>query len=76
MAPVKIYKVLMEWDSESSAWVTYVPELGDISTFGATEEEALAMTRDMILGYLEASAKEHVEPSAPAHLPKLVELAV
>ncbi len=68
----RIYRVLLEWDDESKVWVTYVPELGNISTYANTEEEALAATREMILGYLEAAKKENVEP----HPMKLVELAV
>ena len=44
--------VRMEWDAESGAWVTYVPELNGISTFGETQEQALESTRDMILAYL------------------------
>jgi len=37
----------------------------------------LQMTKDMILGYLEASKKVHHEPRAtPVHLPRIVELAV
>jgi predicted RNase H-like HicB family nuclease len=69
----KIYRVLLQWDDESNAWVTYVPELGNISTYADTEEEALAATREMILGYIEAAEKENLEPGHPL---KLVELAV
>jgi predicted RNase H-like HicB family nuclease len=68
----RTFRVLLQWDDESAAWVTYVPELGNISTYGNTEEEALAATREMILGYLEAAEKENVKP----HSMKLVELAV
>ena len=68
----RIYRVLLQWDEESAVWVTYVPELGNISTYAETEEEALAATREMILGYLEAAEKEHVQP----HSMKLVDLAV
>ena len=46
--------VRMEWDAESGAWVTYVPELNGISTFGETQEQALESTRDMIVAYLES----------------------
>ena len=38
--------------------MTYVPVLGHLSTYGDTREEALAQTREAILGYLEAAAKE------------------
>ncbi|MBI4492525.1 MAG: type II toxin-antitoxin system HicB family antitoxin [Chloroflexi bacterium] len=50
----------MEWDPESQAWVTYVPALNYLSTFGETREEALENTREAILGYLEAAAIEGV----------------
>lgn len=52
------FQVVLEWDPESRAWVTYVPALDFISTFGETREEALANTREAILGYLEAAKKE------------------
>jgi predicted RNase H-like HicB family nuclease len=52
------YHVLLEWDSEASAWVTYVPSLNGLSTFGETRDEALANTREAILGYLEAAERE------------------
>ena len=38
------YQVWLEWDSESDAWVTYVPALNGLSTFGETKDEALANT--------------------------------
>lgn len=52
------FKVLVEWDSEAQAWVTYVPSLGHLSTFGETPERAMENTREAILGYFEAAAKE------------------
>ena len=51
------FHVLLEWDPEAEAWVTYVPTLNGISSFGETKEEALANTREAILGYLEAADK-------------------
>ncbi len=54
------YKVLVEWDPEESVWVTYVPALNHLSTYGETKTEALANTREAILGYLEAAAKEGI----------------
>lgn len=59
-AKPRTYSVLLQWDDESRVWVTYVPELGNISTYADTEEQALAATREMILGYLEAAEKENV----------------
>ena len=47
--------VRMERDAESGDWITYVPELNAISTFGETQEQALESTRDMILAYLQSA---------------------
>jgi predicted RNase H-like HicB family nuclease len=55
LAHLKGVTVQMEWDAESGAWVTYVPELNGISTFGETQEQALESTRDMILAYLQSA---------------------
>lgn len=41
-------------------WVTYVPALNHLSTFGDTREEALAMTREAIEGYLAVAAEENI----------------
>jgi predicted RNase H-like HicB family nuclease len=54
------FHVLLEWDAEEDVWVTYVPTLNGLSTFGETREEALHQTREAILGYLEAAEKEGV----------------
>jgi predicted RNase H-like HicB family nuclease len=69
-----IFKILIEWDDDSRLWVTRVPELNDLSTFGETEEEALQMTKDAILGYLEA-VKQVGEPEAGSHS-RILELTV
>lgn len=50
------FQVLIEWDPDDAVWVTYVPELGHLSTYGDTGEEALAQTREAVMGYLEAAA--------------------
>lgn len=54
------FQVLIEWDAEDEVWVTHVPALNALSTFGATREEALANTREAIQGYFEAAAKEGI----------------
>lgn len=59
------FQVLLEWDPEEGLWVTYVPALNGISTFGETKAEALANTREAILGYLEAAEKEGLPVSRP-----------
>ena len=54
------FQVLVEWDPEDEVWVTHVPSLNALSTFGDTREEALANTREAIEGYFEAAAKERM----------------
>ncbi len=69
------FQVLLEWDPESDAWVTHVPALNALSTFGETREEALANTREAILGYLEAAEKEGLPIPEPTEA-ELLELEV
>ena len=72
----RTFQVLLEWDAQDEAWVTYVPALGHLSTFGSTRDEALDHTREAILGYLEAAEKEGI-PISPSPAPaELIELAV
>jgi predicted RNase H-like HicB family nuclease len=70
------FKVLLEWDAESQAWVTYVPALDHLSTFGETRDEALANTREAILGYLEAAQKEGIPVPAVDTKAELVDVEV
>lgn len=65
------FKVILEYDKEERCWVTYVPSLDNISTWGKTREEALKNTEEAILGYLEALKKERL----PLPEPKPIELA-
>ena len=58
-------QVLLEWDAESDVWVTYVPALNGLSTYGETREEALTHTREAILGYVEAAEKEQLPIPLP-----------
>ncbi len=55
---VRQFQDILEWDADDKVWVTYVPALNYLSTFGETRQEALNNTREAILGYLEAAAKE------------------
>ncbi len=57
------FQILIEWDPEDEVWVTHVPTLNALSTFGDTREEAIANTREAILGYFEAAAKEGISIS-------------
>ena len=62
------FHVLLEWDADDEVWVTHVPGLGHLSTFGETREEVLTNTKEAILGYLEAAAKEGLPvPAEDAH---------
>ncbi|PTQ56705.1 MAG: hypothetical protein BSOLF_2756 [Candidatus Carbobacillus altaicus] len=70
------FKVLIEWDTEDNVWVTYVPDLDWLSTYGDTREEALERTREAILGYLEAAEKENLPLPTSQHVPELVEIEV
>jgi predicted RNase H-like HicB family nuclease len=66
---------LLEWDPEAGVWVTYVPTLNGLSTFGETKELALANTREAILGCLEAAEKEGIPIPEPGEMVDL-EVAV
>lgn len=70
------FRVLLEWDPSARAWVTLVPGLGSLSTYGETREEALDQTREAILGYLEAAAQEGLPVPEADVEPELVELEV
>ena len=52
---VRRYEVVLEFDREAGAWVTYVPALDNISTFGNSRDEAISNTRELIEGYIEAA---------------------
>lgn len=61
------YNVLLEWDPDERVWVSYVPDLNYLSSFGEPREEAIDNTRDVIRGYLEAAAKEGTPVSEGSH---------
>ncbi len=62
----------LERDRETNSFVTYVSDLGGLSTFGDTELDALDMTAEMLRGYIE-SMQERGMP-VPLAAAKLVEL--
>jgi len=70
------FKVLLEWDPDDRVWVTYVPALNHLSTFGSTREEALQQTREAIVGYLEAAAKEGIPVRHESGASDIVDLEV
>lgn len=76
MARTQRFKVLLEWDDEDRVWVTYVPALDHLSTFGETREEALDHTREAIAGYLEAAAREGLSLPSPTEVSDVVEVEV
>ncbi len=55
------FMVLLEWDRDDRVWVSFVPALGHLSTYGETKEQALTNTRSAIVEYLEAAAKEGID---------------
>ena len=70
------FQVFVEQDPSENAWVTYVPALDHLSTFGSTRDEALGNTREAILGYLEAADKEGIKLSADTTDAEIVQIAV
>jgi predicted RNase H-like HicB family nuclease len=52
------FNIVLEWDNEDQVWVSHVPDLGGISTYGDTLEEVVAQTREAILGYLETASEQ------------------
>ena len=70
------FQVFVEYDPAEKSWVTFVPALDHLSTFGATRDEALANTREAILGYLEAVKIEGIELSLEPTSAELVRIAV
>lgn len=70
------FQVFVEYDSAEGAWVTYVPALDHLSTFGPTRDQALASTREAILGYLEAAEKEGIDLKIEPTSAELIQIAV
>jgi predicted RNase H-like HicB family nuclease len=70
------FQVFVEYDPTEKAWVTYVPALDHLSTFGSTRDEALASTREAILGYLEAAESAGIKLNPEPTLTELVKIAV
>jgi predicted RNase H-like HicB family nuclease len=52
------FSVTLEWDEQEHVWVTHVPSLGGLSSYGDTIEQALENTKEAVIGYLEAAEKE------------------
>lgn len=69
------YRVVLEFDPEEESWVTFVPSLDDISTWGKSKEEALENTSEAIVGHLEALKKEGL-PLPPSRSVEIAEVVV
>jgi len=54
------FKIILGWDFDAQAWVTCVPTIGGISTFGNSLDDAIFQTREMVMGYLETLEAEGV----------------
>ena len=74
MSTTVTYPIVIE--EQDGEFVTYVPALDFASTHGDTRDEALARTHELIVGFLEAAAKEGVEVPAPASRTELAEVTV
>jgi predicted RNase H-like HicB family nuclease len=73
-ARIEDLTVRLEWDEDTESWVTYVPELNNISTFGKTQEEALKNTRDLVIGYLDTMQEKRLRlPLTPSAIRRVRE---
>ena len=65
------FEIRLEWDPADRLWASNVPLLGGLSSYGATCQEALEMTREAVLGYLE-TAEDLGKPSPldPTEIPR------
>lgn len=70
------FTVLLTWDAEESVWVTSVPALNYLSTFGDTREQAIENTREAVLGYLETAQREGIPIPASDRMPEVTQLEV
>ena len=70
------FTVLLEWDAEDHVWVTAVPALNFLSTYGDTREEALQQTREAIIGYIETARDEGIVLPAANENAELVQVEV
>lgn len=73
---IRHFRVLIEYDTDDKVWVTSVPALDYLSTYGETREDALAKTKEAIIGYLEAAEKEGFSVPANVSEAELVDVEV
>lgn len=65
MAPDREYEIVIE-TQEEGGYVVSVPDLPGLWTQGETREEAIAMVKDAIAGYLETLEELHRPLPRPA----------
>lgn len=68
--------MLVEYDPSEGVWVTSVPSVNWLSTYGDSREQALEETRDAIVGYFEAAAKAGMPVPSGDVEPEIVDLEV
>ena len=59
------YRVDIVWSTEDDCYIANVPELPNCQTHGATMEDAVAMAKEAIEGYLETLEKEKLPIPPP-----------
>jgi predicted RNase H-like HicB family nuclease len=63
MKTMQRYRVVLEHDRADDVWVTHVPALNGLSTFGPSRAVALERTREAILGYLDVIHETGLAPA-------------
>ncbi len=53
------FEIRLEWDPDDHVWVSHVPCLNHLSTFGKTYSQAWEMTREAIALYLEVALEDN-----------------
>ena len=69
-----LFSVIVE--QSGGDFVTFVPALDFSSTFGATRDEALERTRELIVGYLKAAAIEGIDLDLQECRREIVDLSI
>jgi predicted RNase H-like HicB family nuclease len=75
------FDVIIEHDPDHGAWVTYVPSLNNLSTYGDTRDEAIEQTREAIRGYLRVATRKGLpipasRPARPTGAQQVVHVRV
>ena len=70
------YTIILDPDEEEGGYTVTVPALPGCVTQGETLEEAIAMARDAIQGYIEALAKDGLPIPEEREHPQLFTISV